>query len=180
MDSKRRSTRLYSQNKKRDRDDFDSSSDLNNDQLLEGLEIDDGYVKIDETLLKRLKRDDIDDEVESINQEQAINRIHELFNDAPEYADLLVNSEPLDKKTLETFSKQLAKNTAHKKTSEMVANIPLEFLALQRADAYAQDYEYRYKPSCQPRVTNQYHSGRCWMFASLNLLRYGLISKLNL
>ena len=43
-----------------------------------------------------------------------------------------------------------------------------------------QNYEYRYKPDVQPRVTDQFHSGRCWLFASLNTLRYDLVSKLNL
>ncbi len=29
-------------------------------------------------------------------------------------------------------------------------------------------------------ITNQHHSGRCWMFAALNAMRYGMIKKLNL
>ena len=29
-------------------------------------------------------------------------------------------------------------------------------------------------------ITNQHHSGRCWMFAALNAMRFGMIKKLNL
>ena len=29
-------------------------------------------------------------------------------------------------------------------------------------------------------VTDQQHSGRCWMFAALNAMRYGMIKRLNL
>ena len=29
-------------------------------------------------------------------------------------------------------------------------------------------------------ITNQHHSGRCWMFAALNTMRFGMIKKLNL
>jgi len=42
------------------------------------------------------------------------------------------------------------------------------------------DWEYEYKASVTPRVTDQYHSGRCWMFAGLNVLRYSLMKKFNL
>ena len=183
MDSKGRTRRSKRLRQK------DNASNPDQSELFEGLEIDDGYVKIDSNLLKRLKRDDnkVGNEVNNeVNNEQpidtdaAINRIYELFNGAPEYADMLIHARPLDNDTIDSISSSLSKNHWHKKMGEMVANIPLEFLALQRTDAYTQDYEYRYKPACQPRVTNQYHSGRCWMFASLNVLRYGLIFKLNL
>jgi len=41
-------------------------------------------------------------------------------------------------------------------------------------------YALRVHPTTQVKASNQYHSGRCWMFAGLNLMRRELIHSLSL
>ena len=178
MDSKgrtRRSTSLYKNEKKRKNEKIEEE----NEDVLEGLEIDGGYVKIDQNLLKRLKPD-VEEIPKEASKDDSIKRIREVFQDSPGYADFLIYAKPITPEYISELSTKLDKNHLHKKMAEMVANIPLEFLALQRTGLYTEDYEYRYKPAINPRVTNQFHSGRCWMMASLNVLRYDFIAKYNL
>ncbi len=178
----RRSNRLNQKKRKRDdhEEDTDTSDtsgekELNIDpSLLAGLSVKNGeYVRIDQNLLKRLKpaeKEPVDPMV----------TLKDLFVDCPEYADLLSGSKPLTADFIAEASAKFGKNHWGKKMAEMVANLPLEFLALERSAMKDHNFEYRYKPPVQPRVTDQYHSGRCWLFASLNALRYGMQFKYGL
>lgn len=179
MDEKGRTYRTRASLRKRNREsgnvesvDPQTTSLLN--EILEGLSVENGeYVKIDENLIKRLKPAEKEPEDPMVS-------IRKTFSECPEYADLLCNAQPVTKEFIDNASTKYSKNQWSKKMGEMVANIPLEFLALERSAIQNQNFEYRYKPSVQPRVTNQQHSGRCWLYASLNVLRYGMQQKFNL
>ena len=144
-------------------------------KVLEGLEVEGEYVRIDDNLIKRLKYQEPDQSEEN-DPTEALN---ELFVDCPEYIDLL-GSSPITQDQIRHWSVKVRKNHWGKKMGEMISNLPLDYLALQRSALKTHNFEYRYKPSVQPRVTNQFHSGRCWLFASLNVLRYGMQLKHNL
>jgi len=148
-----------------------------NDDILKGLEVDGNYVKVDENLIRRLKNSEVPP-TEPVKDPSET--LLEIFHNCPEYANMLSESKPVTKEFMEISSEHIAKNPWSKKMSEMIANLPLDFLALQRTDLKTRNFEYRYKPPIQPRVTNQYHSGRCWLFASLNALRYPMQLKFGL
>lgn len=166
-------------------DDDEQSDNIDNEhseptdieQLVKLVE-DGDYDKIDKRLLKRLKTKQTIPEIDPLTQQ--INKLAETFSDTPEYVHLLVEGKPLNDDFIKRASEKFNKNHWAKKMGEMTGNLPLEYMALQRSAISHQNFEYRYKPPVQPRVTNQYHSGRCWMFASLNVLRYEFIYKLNL
>ena len=169
----RRSTRLYKRKAQETNEDQDIEQDVDY-SLLTGLSVENGgYVKIDENLLKRLKPA----EPEPVDPSVIL---RDLFPDCPEYASMLYESRPITNDFITEASNKTNKNHWGKKMAEMVANLPLEFLALERSAIKDHNFEYRYKPDVDPRVTNQYHSGRCWLFASLNALRYGMQHKFRL
>jgi bleomycin hydrolase len=58
--------------------------------------------------------------------------------------------------------------------------VPVSWLAENRSYLKQMDYAYSHLPDHCPRPTQQAHSGRCWLFASLNTIRYGLIERFNL
>ncbi len=81
-------------------------------------------------------------------------------------------SRALDDSEIERFTKQFQSNPAHRLAQNAVTNASLEDVALDRTvvtsiatsmSHHLDDWE----------VTNQKQSGRCWLFAGLNLLRYG-------
>ncbi len=148
MDSKGRTRRSKKSYQKRNRD-----IDNETNEILEGLEVEDGYVRVDENLLKRLKHTEPSDPAPPTD-EDITKQLLERFPDCPEYVDMLVNGTPVTHEELSRFSNELGSNPI----SEMVSNLPLEYLALQRSTMKQHNFEYRYKPDIQPRVTNQYHS----------------------
>jgi len=179
MDSKGRtlrSPRLQKRRRNSESESYEPSSDEEIEpDLLDGLHVEDNYVRIDSNLIKRLKREEPEPEDPS---ESVTSNLFMRFPDCPEYVDMLVNGTPVTKEELDQYAESIDPNT--RKIGEMVSTLPLEFLALQRSTMKQHNFEYRYTPDAQPRVTNQYYSGRCWMFASLNVLRYGMQIKHNL
>ena len=165
MDSKGRTMRT----RKRAREEKGKEEEKpEENKILEGLTVVDNYVVVDENLLKRLKP--IEPDTPSPPPD-----LKTVFTDCPEYVDLLKHGKSLTPDFIAECQAQ-----PKDKIGEMVATLPLEWLALKHTNMMTHDYEYRYKPNIQPRVTNQFHSGRCWMFASLNVLRYAFIPKMNL
>lgn len=128
------------------------------------------YVCVDSNLIKKLKKTD-----EPVVEPERPNPFEHL----PEYTDVL-SSTQLNMNTMNKFSKRHNKNKNAKNMAEMIGNLPIDLLALRRSKMKQDDWEYEYKASVTPRVTDQYHSGRCWMFAGLNVLRYSLMKKFNL
>lgn len=144
--------------------------------LLDGLSlVNDGeYIKVDDLLLKRLKPPT----KQSRSDDDIVKMLNKLFPDCPEFPQLLRNGKPITAEFIEETSSNLSPE--QRKMAEMTATLPIDWLALKRTTMQSQNYEYRYKPAIQPRVTDQFHSGRCWLFASLNALRYEMIFKLDL
>jgi bleomycin hydrolase len=169
-----------SRSRKRKRKNTDSKD--KDDDLLTGLSLDKGgeYIKVDEKLLKRLKQTQ-ESELEKpkvLSDADIMKILKDLFSDCPEYADIIKDGKPITTDTINQANKKLGPE--QRRMAEMTANIPVDWLALKRSVTKEQNFEYRFKPPIQPRVTDQFHSGRCWLFASLNVLRYEFIHRLNL
>lgn len=148
-----------------------------NYKILDGLTITKNgqYVKVDDILLKKLKQNNQTNI--PLTDKDIMDKLKNLYSDCPEYADTLNTNNRISESVMNKINK-VTKDT--KKMSEMVGTIPLDWLALKRSTTQNLNYEYRYKTDVQPRVTDQHQSGRCWMFAGLNQLRYDFIQKMSL
>ncbi len=72
-----------------------------------------------------------------------------------------------------------AGNPHHRLMQNAVTKVPLDDVALDRSVVTAMDHTFSHVLD-QWEVTAQMKSGRCWMFAGLNLLRVGAMKKMNL
>jgi len=80
---------------------------------------------------------------------------------------------------LSDFSKQFNADAKYKIAQSAIANVELNKVALNR-DRIAQiDHTYSHKLD-EWEVTNQERSGRCWLFAGTNILRYEAMKKMKL
>jgi bleomycin hydrolase len=80
---------------------------------------------------------------------------------------------------IELLQKEFGADPAYRRSQNAVAQVSIEDVALDRRIVTGID------PSMSHllddwRVTNQKQSGRCWMFAGLNLLRVGAMKAMNL
>lgn len=82
-------------------------------------------------------------------------------------------AEPLSHKQLEEYSAR----PVNMAMANALASVPIEWLAENRAYIQQIDYAYSHLPPHCPRPTQQSHSGRCWLFAALNTIRYKLITE---
>lgn len=184
-EKKRKTKKKRTKDKKRKRDDEKEEeqenkvTDLfsgNPELFLKGLEfiqLEGEYlIKFDTNLMKRLKQPEQ-------NAEKEIAKISP-FKDTPEFIDVLTNGKPLTmdffKKTSEKISLE---SPASAQIREMAANISVDWLAIKRSVQQGDNRDYRIKISNEPKVTDQSQTGRCWMFAALNCLRYNLMKSLN-
>jgi len=177
-------TRSRSAAKKRTRDILDeegenqfeliANPDFNVNSLLEGLTFskDGKYVVLDSKLIKRLCPD-----TETEPEEPARPN---PFAHVPEFLDVMKSEKSLTSEFLNECSESFHGNKNSKNMAEMIGNLPIDWLALRRSQLKEDDWEYNVKASVTPRVTNQLHSGRCWIFSFLNAIRYGTIKKLDL
>jgi len=139
-------------------------------ELLDGLNFTSaGNVRVDEALFKKLRG-----ETETIPVVRS-----NPFREVPEFLNV-INSEPVSLDFLKKCSEKFQKDADAVKMAEMIGNLPLEWLALKRSEMKEDDWEYNIKTEQTPRVTDQYHSGRCWMFSAMNQLRYPMIEKFKL
>lgn len=60
------------------------------------------------------------------------------------------------------------------------SNKSLKELALNADVANTIDHTFKYKVTGNNTISNQYSSGRCWMFTSMNVLRPSVVEKYNL
>ena len=138
------------------------------DHLLSGLNLTSaGNVRVDEVLLKKLRGDPIDPPNPPPNP----------LAHVPEFLDVMKPGKEVTSEDLDVWSKRFNKDKNAVNMAEMIGNLPLEWLALRRSEMEQDDWEYSIKTTVDPRVTDQYHSGRCWMFSALNQLRYGMMNK---
>ena len=86
--------------------------------------------------------------------------------------------ESVTDKQLKKFRKNFANDPAAKVAQNAVTNGNLIDVALNRDLVQAIDSSFSIKLD-DWKVTNQKSSGRCWLFATLNLFRPGTMKKLN-
>jgi len=84
--------------------------------------------------------------------------------------------EPAD---LERFAKDFASSPARRVAQNAVTRTPVEDIALDRAVVTSMDHSVSHLID-DWAVTNQKQSGRCWLFAGLNLLRKGSAEQMGL
>ncbi|MHC4989720.1 MAG: C1 family peptidase [Planctomycetota bacterium] len=85
----------------------------------------------------------------------------------------------LDQSLLESFRLDFEGNSAYRIAQNAVAQNPVDDVALDRRVVTSTDHTFSNKLDDWV-VTNQKKSGRCWMFAGLNLFRPGAMERMNL
>ncbi len=78
----------------------------------------------------------------------------------------------IDDSDFERFTKQFESNPAYRLAQNAVTNTSLDDVALDRSVVTSMDKSMSHHLD-DWEVTNQKQSGRCWLFAGLNLLRVG-------
>jgi bleomycin hydrolase len=80
---------------------------------------------------------------------------------------------------LSSFRDEFDSTPAWRRAQNAVTQAPLDDVALDRSVVTSTDHTFSHLLD-DWSVTNQKKSGRCWMFAGLNLLRVGAMKKMNL
>jgi bleomycin hydrolase len=78
----------------------------------------------------------------------------------------------VDVDELELWRKEFASSPAHRLMQNAVTQAPVDKVAIDRQVLNGTDHTFSTVLD-DWKVTNQEHSGRCWLFAGLNLLRVG-------
>ncbi|MGY8703145.1 MAG: C1 family peptidase, partial [Candidatus Poseidoniales archaeon] len=89
-----------------------------------------------------------------------------------------MNIEITDKQ-IKKYRELFAKDDKAKVAQNAVTNVPLPKLTLNRELVQETDSSFSIKLD-KWSVTNQKSSGRCWLFATLNLFRVGAMEKMNI
>lgn len=89
-------------------------------------------------------------------------------------------AEPLDQSQLDEYLKIHLQDPINLATQNAISAVPISWLAEDRKYVSQIDYAYSHIPEKCPKPTSQDNSGRCWLFASLNTIRYDMINKFNL
>lgn len=85
----------------------------------------------------------------------------------------------LDAAALEAMRKDFSANPTYRLTQNAVTRVALADVALDREVVNTTDHTISTLLD-DWKVTDQQHSGRCWLFAGLNLLRVGAMQAMNL
>ena len=85
----------------------------------------------------------------------------------------------ISKKLLIDFSKDYSKNSRSKIISDAIVKNGINNIALNRDSIIKMQHTFSEEIKTG-MITNQEKSGRCWMFAGLNKIRYAIAQKLNL
>lgn len=132
------------------------------------------YVRLDENLIQTLKR------VKHGSEQEPILPSVNPYEDSPGMMGLLKCNRPLTEDHISVFSDNYHQDLVGRKVGEMLGNIPLDYLALKRSTMQQDDWNYKYTLPVEPKITDQFHTGTCWLAAALNCLRYPLIESLKL
>lgn len=81
---------------------------------------------------------------------------------------------------LELFHKKYQKNKGNSFIKNTISNNPLDKVLINRDVLEKNNNTFSHSVDYSNKVTNQDHSGRCWLFAFTNLLRHKLIHKYGL
>ena len=88
--------------------------------------------------------------------------------------------DPLSQVDLTDYSKQYKTDERNIVTANALASAPISCLSEKRSVLQKVNYAYSHTLSLTPKASSQGHSGRCWMFAALNSMRYHIIKNMNL
>ncbi len=88
--------------------------------------------------------------------------------------------DPLTHSDLSDYSEQYKAEDKYRVTCNALASVPIGYLAENREVLQKINYAYSHTLSLAPKASSQGYSGRCWMFAALNSMRYHIIKNLNL
>ncbi len=80
---------------------------------------------------------------------------------------------------LELLRKEFSANSTYRLAQNAITRVGLDDVAINREIVNATDHALSVSLD-DWKVTNQEHSGRCWLFAGLNLLRVGAMKKMGL
>jgi bleomycin hydrolase len=89
------------------------------------------------------------------------------------------NDGTLSAQDLELLRKGFAANPAYRLAQNAVTRVSVDDVAISREIINSTDHSLSTLLD-DWKVTNQEHSGRCWLFAGLNLLRVGAMKKMDL
>src|SRR6202167_1895780 len=89
------------------------------------------------------------------------------------------NDGTLSAQDLELLRKDFAANPAYRLAQNAVTRVSVDDVAINREVLNSTDHSLSTLLD-DWKVTNQEHSGRCWLFAGLNLLRVGAMKKMGL
>lgn len=85
----------------------------------------------------------------------------------------------INKKLLNEFRDNITENSKYRVLQNALTQNSVNDIALNREVIFATDHSFSHHIDDWP-VTNQKSSGRCWIFAGLNMLRPGIMKKLNI
>src|SRR5262245_554880 len=97
---------------------------------------------------------------------------------AAEQPSVATSQGALGPELFEALRRGFEGNRAHRLAQNAVTQVSAEDVALNRAIVTSTDHSFSTVLD-DWAVTNQKQSGRCWIFAGLNLLRAGIMKKLN-
>jgi bleomycin hydrolase len=92
---------------------------------------------------------------------------------------LAATASALSDEHITSFQRDFRANPAYRVAQNAVTHTSVEDIALNRDIVTASDHSFSTTLD-DWSVTHQKHSGRCWMFAGLNLCRPGAMAKMNL
>jgi len=107
--------------------------------------------------------------------ESAADKLTSIHN-----SSVMKDSTLLDDDVYLKLSKKYKKNKSNIVMQNMLCNLPCNILSESRNVLKQLDYTYSDTLKIKLNPTNQYHSGRCWIFAGLNAMRYKLVANLNI
>jgi bleomycin hydrolase len=87
---------------------------------------------------------------------------------------------PITADSLNAYSMDYNLNPVNRVRMNTLSSLPLSACCENRAYLQTVNYSYSHSLSRVPQATSQEHSGRCWLFAALNSMRYYLIRDLSL
>ncbi len=90
-----------------------------------------------------------------------------------------MKEEVISKELLRDFSEHYSKNVRSKIISDAIIKNGINSIALNRDSIINMQHTFSEEIKTG-KITNQEKSGRCWMFAGLNKIRYAMARKLNL
>ena len=86
----------------------------------------------------------------------------------------------LDNKQIKQMDQYYQKDPLNKIIENALSNNYIHYLAENRDTLKSIDYVYNHQLPHKPKPSDQMNSGRCWMFAGLNAMRYHLMDKYQL